>query len=79
MPILNEKQKIISEGINEEVKRESTQVVIGSYLNSMAVECIPECITNKSMEISKTEKQCLLNCFRKRNMAVKSYMKNLVK
>lgn len=78
MPILNEKQKLIGEGISQEVKKESSGAVVNSYLNSMAVECFPECLINKSASISKAEKNCLLTCFRRRNMAVKSFMKNLV-
>ena len=36
MPIVNENQKLISEGISQDLKKESLHATIGSFLNSMA-------------------------------------------
>ena len=78
MPALNEQQKTVNTDITLELQAESARSTMKAYSNNLYAACSDECIRLNSFELSQTEKQCLLTCFRRRNMAVNSFTRSLL-
>lgn len=78
MPATQEPERFVNSQISLELQGETANTTLRGYTNSINSFCSHECLQFKSHDLSVGEKQCLLTCFRRRNMAVNSYTRSLL-
>lgn len=78
MPAANQSQTFINGEISQELQAQASRVAFVSFFSTINQLCLRECANFNTQVVGQDEERCSQRCFKRRNMAVNTYIKALI-